>query len=198
MTRLLLCRHGETDHNRERIMQGQTDVELNARGERQAERLAAHLADEDVDAVYASDLSRAHRTAELVAERHGLTVEELPELRERSYGEFEGKHLDERDRRVQEQDVSLDDWKPPAGEDFDDVVDRAFPVIESIRDAHPDGTVVVVAHGWVNRALLLAALDGTAGEGQRIKQDNTAVNELRYHDWRGWRIHAVNDTSHLD
>ncbi|NUT56025.1 MAG: histidine phosphatase family protein, partial [Thermoleophilia bacterium] len=70
MTTLLLARHGETDWNRELRIQGSSDIELNELGRRQAQSLAQELTDVDLDAIYASDLSRAHATARAVAATH--------------------------------------------------------------------------------------------------------------------------------
>ncbi len=197
MTRLYLCRHGETDHNRKRILQGQKDVELNERGEKQAERLAERFRDEDIDAVYSSDLKRASRTAEKVAEKTGASHFEDERLRERSYGDLEGEPHTARYEQIDGAD-ELDDWKPEGGEDVHDVRERAAELLEEIEKDHPEGKVVVVAHGWVNRALLTHLLDAEEGRAHSIKQDNTAVNVLEKEEYRGWRLHRVNDASHLE
>lgn len=197
MTRVLLARHGETDHNRDRLLQGSTDIELNETGLEQAQALAERLADEDISAVYSSDLSRARRTAEQVAALHDLEPRTFSELRERSYGELEGEPHDARYDEIDHAD-ELDTFRPEGGEHADDVKRRAFPVVDSLREEHPDETVVVVAHGWTNRALIMAALGADSGYGHRIKQGNTCLNELQYEDYRGWRLVRVNDTAHLN
>ena len=95
MTTLLLARHGETDWNRELRIQGSSDIELNELGRRQARFLAQELTDVDLDAIYSSDLSRAHATAAAVAATHGLSVKLDPWLRERSFGSWEGLTRDD-------------------------------------------------------------------------------------------------------
>ena len=75
-TRIILVRHGETDWNAERRWQGHSDRPLNEAGRRQAEELAARLDGAPIDAVYSSDLLRAHETARLLAEPRGLTEDE--------------------------------------------------------------------------------------------------------------------------
>ncbi len=87
---ILLVRHGETDWNRARRMQGHIDIPLNTEGLRQARALGAALASEKLDAIYSSDLQRARVTAQAVADVHQMTVVIDEQLRERCYGVFEG------------------------------------------------------------------------------------------------------------
>src|ERR1700704_4943984 len=96
MTELLLVRHGETDWNAEGKLQGHTDRPLNDHGRRQAQALAERLAGNSIDAVYASDLSRARETAEMVGEKLGLPVLVDPDLREKNWGNWEGLTSDQR------------------------------------------------------------------------------------------------------
>jgi broad specificity phosphatase PhoE len=88
LTTLLLARHGETDWNCDHRWQGHTGPPLNEKGRRQAAELAAQIT--NVDAIYSSDTERAHETAVIVAERHGLQVEADPRLREVNFGLWEG------------------------------------------------------------------------------------------------------------
>jgi probable phosphoglycerate mutase len=86
-----LVRHGETDWNVERRLQGWTDIPLNATGIRQARAAALALAGRPIGAVISSDLSRARETAELIAAEAGVAVVTDPALRERNYGVAEGQ-----------------------------------------------------------------------------------------------------------
>src|SRR2546421_2092518 len=90
MTTLLLVRHGETDWNADGRLQGHTDRPLSDFGRRQARQLAEELANESLEAIYASDLARARETAEIVGKRLGLPVVLEPELREKDWGTGEG------------------------------------------------------------------------------------------------------------
>src|SRR3954471_7990952 len=90
MTTILLARHGETDWNLQRRVQGHSDTPLNETGRAQALALAETLDGAELDAIYASDLERAYDTAQFVAQRKGLPVTPLPELRERNFGTWEG------------------------------------------------------------------------------------------------------------
>jgi probable phosphoglycerate mutase len=89
-TRLCIVRHGETDWNLERRIQGHTDVPLNATGRAQALAMAYNAAHHRFNAIYSSDLARAVETARYVAEREGEEVLRLPALRERHFGIFQG------------------------------------------------------------------------------------------------------------
>src|SRR5438876_6692501 len=90
VTTLILARHGETDWNRDGRFQGHADPPLNDRGREQARSLADALADQPIEAIYSSDLRRAHETAQIVAQRQGLEVLVDPDLRERDVGEWSG------------------------------------------------------------------------------------------------------------
>ena len=84
-TTLYLVRHGETFDNQNRIMQGQTQGQLNTTGIAQAEEVSRQMADSSIDAVVSSDLQRAISTAEIIARPHGLLVQTTPLLRERDW-----------------------------------------------------------------------------------------------------------------
>jgi broad specificity phosphatase PhoE len=147
VTVLLLVRHGETDWNADGRLQGQTDRPLSEYGRRQARQLADELADEDVEAIYASDLSRARETAEIVAERLRLPVGLDADLREKDWGTWEGLTPVERDR------VEF------VGESTEAHQERMLRALRRIAERHPDGgRVLVVTHGGSMRRVQTAAL----------------------------------------
>jgi probable phosphoglycerate mutase len=145
VTTLLLVRHGETDWNAEGRLQGHTDRPLNDHGRRQAAALAERLADDEIDAVYASDLARARETAEILAGRLGLPVVTDPDLRERNWGNWEGLTGTERDRV---------DY---VGEDREAHGARVIQAVRRIAEHHPGERVVVVTHGGSLRRIQVAA-----------------------------------------
>jgi 2,3-bisphosphoglycerate-dependent phosphoglycerate mutase len=152
VTEILLVRHGETDWNRERRVQGHTDRPLNDEGRKQAQALARELAGDNVDAVYSSDLVRAHETARIVAGRLGLDVIVLPELRERDFGTWEGLTDDEILARFPQ--AHNGPWGD--AESREEMLDRVREAIARIAAAHPNGSVLVITHGGPVRALLTA------------------------------------------
>ena len=165
MTTLLLARHGETDWNRELRIQGSSDIELNELGRRQAHSLAQELTDVDLDAIYASDLSRARATAAAVAAAHGLEVKLDRRLRERSFGSWEG--LTREDLEKLPPDSHHD------GESDDVVRERMLAAVRDIAAAHPGEQVLVVSHGGALNTLWHHAL------GERVERwANCAVYKL--------------------
>jgi 2,3-bisphosphoglycerate-dependent phosphoglycerate mutase len=149
MTELLLVRHGETDWNAEGKLQGHTDRPLNDYGRRQAQALADRLAGESIDAVYASDLSRARETAEILGAKLGLPVLVDPDLREKNWGNWEGLTADERLHIEFE------------GETSEAHRDRTLSAVQRIVERHPGGRIVVVTHGGSLRRIQ-AAVSGFA------------------------------------
>jgi broad specificity phosphatase PhoE len=144
---LLLVRHGETDWNAEGRLQGHTDRPLSDYGRRQARRLAEELEGEELEAIYSSDLARAHETAEIVGERLGLPVALEPELREKDWGTWEGLNAVERDR------VEF------VGESTEAHQERMLRALRRIAERHPgDGRVLVVTHGGSMRRVQTAAM----------------------------------------
>ena len=146
MTTLLLVRHGETDWNAEGRLQGHTDRPLNERGRRQAAKLAEELAEQEIAALYSSDLARARQTAEIVAGRLGLPVVVYADLREKNWGTWEGLTAAERERVAFE------------GETTEEHRERTLRAVRRIADRHPGRRVAVVTHGGSLRRVQAAVL----------------------------------------
>jgi len=169
MTTLLLARHGETDWNRELRIQGSSDIGLNELGRKQAHALAQELEAVELDAIYASDLSRARATAEAVAASHGLEVRLDPRLRERAFGSWEGL--------TREDVAAFPDGSRHDGESDEEVRDRVLEAVRSIAAAHPGEQVLIVSHGGALNTLWHHAL------GVRIERwANCAVYRLAVRD----------------
>jgi broad specificity phosphatase PhoE len=167
-TTILLARHGETDWNRDGRVQGHTDAPLNRAGRAQARELAARLAPEPLDAVYASDLARASETARIVADRHALDVVLLPELRERHFGSWEGLT----DSEILERFPHARPGHWGDGEPAEQMAERVVAALHRVATSHPGGHVLVVAHGGPLRAVLLhcgADRDGPIGNCEVIR-----------------------------
>lgn len=172
MTLITLVRHGQTDWNLERRIQGTTDIPLNETGRADAHTAADILAATGHHAVYASPLVRAHETARIIAERLGLDAPSIThDMREREFGEGEGMLVAEYLER-------FGDWRssPPGAESLETVRDRALDALDAIarqsrrRSAPAAESVIVVTHGGVIRSLLGHTSSGTLPrEGEMLR-----------------------------
>lgn len=199
--RLILVRHGETAWNKELRFQGHTDIPLNTQGEEQARSLSLRLATIRFDAVYASDLKRARMTADILVAAHTLPVQELTELREINFGQWEGLTIKEIQARY---DREIKDWwssplttRVPGGETFAEVVNRNMDAVKYIFSRHPDGQVLVVAHGGAIRSIIGSVLGIDLNQYWRLRQDNTALNIIELPEWGKGILILFNDCSHL-
>lgn len=170
MTTILLARHGETDWNRTGRFQGHADPPLNDAGRAQARELADRLRDTPFDAVYTSDLRRAHETAEIVAASHGVPVVADPGLREVDIGSWSGLTRAEVEQR-------FPDAEHHDGESRADHLARVLATVERIARAHPDARILIVSHGGSLRALRRHC----AGEPVH-PIENCGVYELRFRE----------------
>lgn len=188
---ILLVRHGETDGNAARVLQ-RPEVPLNARGLRQAEQLAERLSADGFVHILCSDLLRARMTAAPLAARSGFAVEESPLLQERNFGDLRGTAY----AAVGQDPFGLD-FAPPNGEDwptFHVRVAEAFAFIVSRRRS-VSGTLVVVTHGLVCRALVERHALVPDGVIAPERYDNTSVTVL--HEQPPHGISLINCTRHL-
>ena len=182
-TRIYLVRHGETDWNLQRRIQGSTDVPLNDTGRAQARRAGELLATREWDAVVASPLSRAFETASIIATEVGLPDPTTdPRLVERSYGDAEGLEISEVDR------IYPGDTHVPGREGRQDVAARALDVLIEIGEANPNKAVIVVSHGGLIRSVLTAVDPRnrhpaiTNGSIHSFRHDNGTVSLIRFDD----------------
>jgi alpha-ribazole phosphatase len=196
-TFLYLIRHGRVVGSENRRFIGHLDVPLSPEGEAEIRALAGRLATVQLAAVYSSDLSRARRSAELIAAPHGLTPHINPALREMAMGRWEGLTAEE----IQggEPDAfsawlgRIEEFPFPEGESVRDLAARAWPAVETIVRTHPAGRVAIVAHGGTNRAILCRALGLPLERLLSFGQDYGALSLL---EWTGaqWQLRLLNQT----
>ena len=161
MTVLWLIRHGQTDWNVEGRYQGQADLPLNEAGILQAESAAAQVARLPVAAIFASDLVRAHRTAEIIAARLGLPVQEDARLREINQGEWEGLLVSEIASRYAGQigrfRANPMTARAPGGETVAEVASRLASAANEISRRYAGQQVLIVSHGLALATLIARA-----------------------------------------
>lgn len=201
ITCITAIRHGETAWNVDTRIQGQLDIGLNAKGRWQAERAGAALAADSIDAVYSSDLARAHGTALCIAKPHGLRVHIDKALRERGFGEFEGKTFAEIEAAMPEQALlwrkRVPDFAPPGGESLLQLRERVKQCIQAIAEDNVGKHIVIVSHGGVMDVLYRAATGLDIQAARTWDLHNAAINRLL---WNGEHLSLVGwaDTSHTD
>ena len=182
LTTFALVRHGQTDWNAERRLQGATDIPLNDVGRGRARDAVGVLAAYEWDAIVSSPLSRAAETADLIAEGLGLTVSRrVPELTERSFGPAEGMQAG----------PELDALRVPGGfkgaESEDEAADRGLAALEALAEEFRGQRLLVVTHGTLLRVSLSRAI------GQTLASvDNAALNLAHHHAIDGWKLEYFN------
>lgn len=196
---LILWRHGNTDWNAQRRIQGHTDAPLNALGHAQAAAAAPLLAARNPDAIICSDLRRCTDTAAPLAALAGVPVRLDTRLRERYYGEWEGLTLPEIAQRWPESHQRKADGADAADlghgiESPADVMKRAGEALRDAADAvGPDGTAVVVTHGGTSRYGIFELLGWPADQLRSLSAlVNCHFSELRRTPQRGWTLYAHN------
>ena len=199
-TRILAIRHGETLWNVDSRIQGHLDIGLNDTGRWQAERLGMALKDEPIAAIYASDLSRAHDTALAVSRHTGVPVQPEPGLRERSFGEFEGRtfaeieiELPEQAQRWRQRDPT---FTPAGGESLLMLEVRVLSVAGRLAAQHPGEQIALFAHGGVMDILYRAATRLDLQAARTWALGNTAINRLLWSP-EGFSLVGWADVQHL-
>jgi phosphoserine phosphatase len=205
VTNLYFVRHGETDYNKNHIVQGRRiNGPLNVTGRAQARALARRFAELDLSAIYSSTLIRAEETASIIAAEHpGVPVYRLKDLEEMSWGVFEGQAFSKQVAEVFAQLVrpwEMGDFSIPieGGESILDVQQRGLRAVKHIVSRHPGETVVVVTHGRFLRVMLATLLTEYGLERmQEIAHANTSVNHLILEN-ELYTAKLLNCTAHLD
>jgi len=201
-TRICIIRHGETDWNKERRIQGQLDISLNKSGHAQALAMAFDVAQHQdaFDAIYSSDLSRAYATASALAQRCQLEVCEREDLRERHYGIFQGVVKDEAGSQYPEAFALYSnrdlDYDFENGESLIDFSQRVHNAFESIIRQHQQDNIAVVCHAGLLDIMYRSAKDKPLDTERDFVIPNCALNWFRY-DGKDWHLDAWDDHHYL-
>jgi len=199
MAEIILVRHGETDWNVTEVFRGRIDVALNEAGVKQAELLAKYLSGIKIEAICASPLKRALRTAEIIDGYYGLGVNIVPGLIDFDYGEWQGLSHQEVKGRYSELYAAWinhpEGVKMPGGESLDNVRERAMAVVNDIINTYA-GTVVLVSHRVVNKVLICALLGLYNASFWNIRQDTGGITSFTCEKGRFILINH-NDISYL-
>ena len=200
MLQVYLVRHGETQWNAERRIQGQSDSPLTAKGEQQAMQVATRAKELGITHIISSDLGRTRRTAEIIAQACGCDILLDPRLRELNMGVLETRNIDsltEEEENWRRQLVNgTVDGRIPEGESMKELSDRVNAEL-------PQGSrPLLVSHGIALGCLVSTILGLPAWAERRLRLRNCSISRVDYQEslWlaSGWVVETAGDISHLD
>lgn len=189
--RLFLVRHGETEANRKRFLQGVSNGPLNAAGRLQGKRLANHLKEIALDHVYASDLQRAADTAAAIAQTHGLNVELDSQLREWNVGELDGQPAAIFLEMIKKIGLPLSHFDPPGGQKLGEVRSRAEAFLQKVLDEHHGEAVLICSHGDFMRQMVGSILQIDVDKATAFHFENASYSVFEFNGDQ-WRVVALN------
>ncbi|MBW6509110.1 MAG: histidine phosphatase family protein [Desulfuromonadales bacterium] len=195
-TRVHLLRHGQVEGYEEKRYNGQADIPLTVLGRRQSASLAGRFQSRRLAAIYSSDLQRCRFAADQIALFQQVTPLYRTSLRELCAGDWEGVPWAALQRDAaplwQARLRDIVHIAPPGGESFSMLAARVRPELQQIISSHPEGEVVIVSHGGVNRLILLDALGAPLESVMRIEQDYACHNIIDYYPDRRTSVSLVN------
>ncbi len=201
ITRFCLIRHGETDWNGEKRIQGHIDIDLNAAGEAQARGLRRGLSEHSFAAAYSSDLLRAWHTALIATADLAIAVSPAPTLRERHFGVLQG--ITSQEASVQRPDVfhhhraRTPDYDYESGESLIAFQGRVMAGLGALAERHPGQSVLAFTHGGVLDVVHRAATGRALDAPRDFTLPNAAFNWVE-HGPDGWRLISWADCAHLN
>lgn len=196
--RIILVRHGETEHNAASIVQGHAPGRLSRRGHQQAESAARRLKKVKIDTIYSSDLHRARQTAGVIAAQlPASALVEDERLREQNFGDFEGKPVVDLLRQMSKEQKDFATFVPENGESRSEFQHRVMLFFEDARVKHADETVLIVTHYGVINVLLGSLLNHSAPLTTDWQIANGSVTILDIDKKGQASADTLNDIAHL-
>mgnify|MGYP005753059493 CR=1 FL=1 len=203
MLTIYLTRHGETEWNTQNRLQGWKNSPLTEKGIRGAQLLGKRLSNIDFNVIYASPSERAYKTANYIRSGRDIPVITDENLKELSYGDWEGKTRDELKRKFKKEynnfsnAPNLYDPKPHNGESLTDIKQRVESVLKRIHAENTNGNILIVTHG-VTLKVILACTMNIPIESMWTSPfiHNTSLTVFHW-DGESYKFEMVGDTSHL-
>ncbi len=200
MSNIYLVRHGETDWNKEDRCQGGIDIDINSEGVQQAKAVAKRLYKEDIHSVYCSNLKRAYRTAEMIAEKCDLCITKSDALNEIHFGDWEGLTFEEMRKRP---DYDYSAWRLsphtatfPGEGSLINVQKRAMKYVDEIILKDLGKNILIVSHGGVIKLIVLGLLGIDLEAYNKFYIANTSVSIVKIEKDRRY-LRTLNDTCHV-
>ncbi len=206
MLQVYLVRHGETQWNAERRIQGQSDSPLTAQGEQQAWQVGERVRTLGITHIISSDLGRTRRTAEIIADACGCEIRFDARLRELDMGVLEQRHLaslTEEEEGWRRQLVNgTPDGRIPEGESMLELSQRMQAALNACLDLPEGSRPLLVSHGMALGCLVSTILGLPAWAERRLRLRNCSISRVDYQQspWLapGWVVETAGDVSHLD
>lgn len=195
--KLIIVRHGETEENVEKIVQGHKLGILTNKGLEQAKKLGQRLKDEKIDVIFSSDLLRAKNTTREIEKYHNIPVHYDKELNERCMGIFEGRPVEEYEKALNESGLDIGDFRPEGGESFTELRERAKRFLERLREEYKGKTVLISSHGWFSAMLLGILLNMPIEEAADLDLENASINIIELGENAEHKAHLINSIEHL-
>jgi len=202
LTKIVLVRHGHVEGIHPPRFRGREDLPLTKRGNVEARAVAQRIESEwRPKKVYTSPLSRCIATGGAIANACGIDAQSIEQLKDMNYGTWQMKSYEE---MATPEPKLYATWfaaphlmRFPGGDSLQELVSRSADALRLVLERHRDGTVVLVSHDSINRALLLQLADLPLSSYWRLAQDPCCINEIDVDDGR-ILIRRINNTSHLD
>jgi broad specificity phosphatase PhoE len=197
--RLYLARHGETESNNKKIIQGQADTKLNEVGKQQAKNLARVLKDKKIEKIYSSDLSRARETAEIINGELNVELVLTKKLRELDMGNWEGKSFLELQKipdfkKWVTAPTTFDDVR--GGETLLELRNRIVGFLSEIKNEKEEN-ILIVSHGIALTTFILSILDSPMDNIWKLRVNNASLSIVKYLEtFDTWVVEKFNDFNH--
>jgi probable phosphoglycerate mutase len=204
ITRIILVRHGQSEGNAENRFGGHLHIGLSPLGKLEAEATAKALADENISAIYSSDLKRAVETATPLAQAKNLAINETPAFRERNVGVLQGLTFEDASKKFSKEYEALlkrdFNYVIEEGESYKQVLERASTELNQILEKHKGERVCIFTHTGTIGILalhLLGALDGPVLRPVWIATANCSITRFTMRDDGFVILKSLNETQHL-
>lgn len=168
------------------LANGHTDVDITETGVTQMNTLAERLRLIEIDAIYATGLTRTEKGARIIGQHHNKPIVSKPDLKEIFFGDWEGMSLKEIGNiypgEFDKRNADIAGYRPPGnGESMNDVSKRVLPCLKNIIKEQAGKNILMVAHGGVNRVILCDALGMDRANLFNIQQDYACLNIIDYY-----------------
>jgi probable phosphoglycerate mutase len=206
MLQVYLVRHGETEWNAARRIQGQSDSPLTEKGVFQAKQIAERVRNEGITHVISSDLGRTKRTAQIIADACGCEITTDPRLRELHMGVLETRELDKLSSKEEAWRKQMVDGTPegriPEGETMSELATRMHEALNSCLNLPAGSKPLLVSHGIALGCLVSTLLGLPAHAERRLRLRNCSLSRVdhQHSAWlaNGWVVETAGDIAHLD